>query len=422
MNKCIVLSIIVLVTLCTYGQTKNKKLSLNEAIGIGLKNNPEIISAKQQILASEGRYLSGISLPQPEIGVRYDYTPVNKSLRHFSEKTIEFRQSVEFPTIYFLRGSLLSQKENIEANKLKMTEKSVIELIKTNYYKVLAREYQVKSALENLEISEDFFKKSEIRQIVGEGTNLEKLTAKVQYLEAGNAVQVAKNELTHSIAELHYALGFVRLEYDSSFVLTDSLVFVEYSIRYEQMYKSFLENNSQLNIAKLNGEIASVEKELAWSSLLPNINIAYFRQTRDANTGFYGASFGISVPIWFLFEQKGKISEATANLSISKNELVSAQNEVSLRLNAAFTDYQNNLNQVKLYASDLLPQTEEIYRTARKSYDAGELSYLEYLQAKQTLNNSRKNYSNALFNYYQSIFRIEEITGQNIIDNKEFEK
>jgi outer membrane protein TolC len=421
-NKFFVLFIITLLPICIYGQTEIKKLSLNEAVEIGSKNNPEIKSAIEKISASKGRFWSGISLPQPEVGVSYEYAPVNSSLSNYNEKTLAVSQSFEFPSNYFLKGSKLSKEEEIAVYKLNLTERSVINQVKTSYYKVLAKQYQVKSAKENLVISEDFYKKAEIRQNVGEGTNLERLTAKVQYTEAQNNLEVSKNELTTAFAELNYALGYGRQSYDSNYGLTDSLIFVDHRISLDQIYKSLEETNPQIKIAELNSGIASIEKGLAWSSILPNINLAYFKQTRDGNAGFYGASFGISVPLWFMFDQRGKIQEADANKSITESELQLTKNEMALKLKSAFTDHENNLKQVKLYVNDILPQAEEIYRTAIKSYDAGELTYLEYLQAKQTLINSRNNYINVLFNHYQSVFRIEEIVGLNIIDKSELEK
>lgn len=421
-NKFFVLFVIAILPLCVYGQTEIKKLSLNEAVEIGLKNNPEVRSATENISASKGRFWSGISLPQPEISARYEWTPKDKSLRSFSERTQEVSQSFEFPSNYFLKGSKFNKEEEIAVYKLNMAERSVINQVKTSYYKVLAKQYQVKSAEDNLVISEDFFKKAEIRQNVGEGTNLERLTAKVQYTEARNNLEVAKNELTTSFAELNYSLGYGKQSYELNFALSDTLVFVDHKISIEQIYKSLEETNPQIKIAELKYGIASVEKGLAWSSILPNINLAYFKQTRDGDAGFYGASFGISVPLWFMFDQRGKIQEAAANQSISESELQLTKNEIALKIKSAFTDHENNLKQVRLYVNDIIPQAEEIYRTAIKSYDAGELTYLEYLQAKQTLISSRNNYINVLFNHYQSVFRIEEIVGQNIIDKSELEK
>ena len=421
-NKLFVLFAIVLLPLCVYGQTEIKKLSLNEAIEIGLKNNPEVRSAIENISASKGRFWSGISLPQPEVGVSYEYAPVNSSLSNYSERTFEVSQSFEFPSNYFLKGSKFNKEEEIAVYKLNLTERSVINQVKTSYYKVLTKQYQVKSAEENLLISEDFSKKAAIRQNVGEGTNLERLTAKVQYTEARNNLEVVKNELTTAFAELNYSLGYGEQSYDSQLALTDSLVFVDHKISLEKIFKSFEDTNLQIKIAELNYGVSSDEKKLAWSSLLPNFNLAYFKQTRDGNAGFYGASFGISVPLWFMFDQRGKIQEAVANQLVSESELQLTKNEVVLKFKSAFTDHENNLKQVKLYVNDILPQAEEIYRTAIKSYDAGELTYLEYLQAKQTLISSRNNYINILFNHYQSVFRIEEIAGQNIIDKSELEK
>jgi outer membrane protein TolC len=406
--------VIALLPLYIYGQIEMKKLSLNEAVEIGLKNNPEIKRAIENINAAKGRFWSGISLPQPGVGVIYEYTPMNRSLSYYSEKTFAVSQSFEFPYNYFLRGSKFSKEEEVSIYKLRLTELSVINQVKTSYYKVLAKQYQVESAEENLLISEDFFKKAEIRQNVGEGTNLERLTAKVQYTEAQNNLEVAKNELTRAFAELNYSLGYGKQSYETNFALTDTLVFIDHKISIEQIYKSLEETNPQIKIAELKYEIASVEKGLTQSSILPNINLAYFKQTRDGNTGFYGASFGISVPLWFIFEQRGKIQEATANLSISEYEVQLTKNEIALKVKSAFTDYENNLNQVKLYVNDILPQSEEIYRTAVKSYDTGEITYLEFLQAKQTLINARSNYINVLLNYYLSIFTLEEIIGRSL--------
>jgi len=405
-----------------YGQVEINKLSLDDAVMTGLKNNPEVKSAVENISASEGRFWSGIALPKPEIGISYEYVPVNSSLGNYGERTIEVKQSFEFPSNYFLKGSRLSKEEEIAVYKLKLTERSVIYQVKTSYYKVLVKQYQVKSAEENLIISDDFYKKAEIRQNIGEGTNLERLTANVQYTEAKSNLEIARNELTAALAELNYSLGYGRQGHAFNYRITDSLYFNEHNIIPEQLYKSYEETNPHIKIAEINYRISSVDKSLAWSSILPDLNIAYFKQTLDGDNGFYGASFGISVPLWFMFDQRGKIQEAAANQSISESEMQMTKNVTALRLSSTFTDYENNLKQVKLYLNDILPQAEEIYRTAIKSYDAGELTYLEYLQAKQTLINSRNNYINTLFNYYQSLFQIEEIAGQNIFDISGSEK
>ncbi|GIV46170.1 MAG: transporter [Ignavibacterium sp.] len=414
MNKYFLLFVFSLSILRLNGQTKKYNLSLNDAIDIALKQNPELIASRENIIGAKGRFWSGISLPSPEISVRYEWTPKDKSLKSFSERTQEVNQSFEFPTNYFLKGSKLNIEEDIAYYRFKQTEVIITSQIKSAYYNVLAKEEQLKTAEENLSIAEDFFKKAEIRYNVGEGTNLERLTAKVQFTEAKNNLEVVRNELKTAIAELNFALGYGR-QSEEIFTLKDSLAFNEYKFSLDELFSLSSYANQKIKIAELNLSSSLIDKKLAWSSILPGFNLSYFKQTRDGDNGYYGASFGISVPLWFMFQQRGQIQEASANVNISESELQLVKNEVYLRLKSAFNDYENDLKQVKLYLNDILPQSDEIFRVATKSYDAGEITYLEYLQAKQTLITSKNNYIKALLKYYLSLFTLEETVGQSLL-------
>lgn len=422
MNKRIVLSIVVLLSLYNYAQVNTAGLSISAAVALGLKNNPLIKKAQQAVIAGKGRYHSGISLPQPEMSFSYEYAPLGKSLSNYSEKSIGVSQSFEFPLSYFLRSKKLTGEQSIAARSLQIAERNIIYEVKAHYYKVLLKQYQLQFAGDNLSIAGDFLKKAEIRQNIGDGTNLERLTAKVQFTEAQNNLAVVKNELLTAQAELQYSLGFERKGLPTDFILTDSLYFTGHTLTNSEILENFNQTqNLQIQIAELQTGIASVEKNLAWSSALPAFNLSYFRQARDGNNGFYGASFGISIPLWFMFEQRGKIEEADANFSAAGFGMQSIKNEMQLKLHDACTGLDNNEKQVRLYISELLPQAAEIFTAAEKSYDAGELTYLEYLQAKQILISSRNNYIIALYNYHLSILTIEELTGLTIIDNKALE-
>ena len=420
MNKYFILAALALFISKLNGQTEINQLSLNEAIEIGVRQNPELLQSAENINAAKGRFWKGISLPQPELELSLEYAPVNTSLSNYSERTFAISQSFEFPTNYFLKGNKYSKEEEIALEQYLLKKYELVKQIKSAYFKVLADQSIVKYSEENLIISDDFYKKAQIRYNVGEGTNIEELTAKVQLSEAKNKLEIAKNNLNTSLAELNYVLGYGNQNKTPSLQLTDSLVYTEHNLSLETVYQTAEETNPQIKEAELNNGIAGVEKTLAWSSLLPNFNLAYFKQSRDGDSGFYGASFGVSVPLWFIMDQRGAIQEASANESISEAILQQTKNEIRLKLKNAYTNYVNNKQQIKTYTDDILPQTEEVYRTAIKSYDAGELSYLEYMQVKQLVINARENYITALFNYNNSLFELEEIIGKNIyeLENK----
>ena len=418
MNKIFILFISISLFLYGYAQDLNESnsITLTEAIEIGLKNNPVIKSAYENISAVEGKFWSGISLPSPEIGVSYEFVPLGSGLNNYEERTFGISQAFEFPTNYFLRGSISGDENDIAYLNFKQSEIQITRQIKTAYYNVLAKQKLLAIAKENLQIADDFSKKAEIRYNVGEGTNLERLTAKVQFTEAKNILALAQNELKSSFAELNYSLGYSRLS-DEKFILIDSLAFSKFdTLSFENLYHLSLSSNQQIKISELNVNALSTERTLAWSSLLPGFNISYFRQSLGSDDNYYGASLDISVPLWFLFDNRGQIQYASAKVNIAESELVSVKNEVYLNLTNAYNDYSNNLQQVSLYQEHILPQAEEVYRSASASYDAGEITYIEYLQARQTIISSEKNYTEALLNYYRSIFSLEEIVGQKFLN------
>jgi len=65
-----------------------------------------------------------------------------------------------------------------------------------------------------------------------------------------------------------------------------------------------------------------------------------------------------------------------------------------------------------LYATELLPQSKEVFRVADASYQAGEISYLEYLQARQTLTSAHLGYVDALLQYNTAFARLEYAVGR----------
>ena len=264
------------------------------------------------------------------------------SIKQFGERTVEISQSLDFPTNILFRGLQLSSQVSVAEAEHSSTSIAITSRVKIAYYDVLAKQKKIELAEENLTIADDFARKAEIRYNVGEATNLERLTATVQRTQARNALEVAQNDLKISLGELYYALGRTKEEQQHEVILTDSLVYQPITGTLEQLTERAYAINPQLKAASGRVSVASLGRTLAWSSFLPNLNASYYRQTVGGNSDFYGVSFGISVPLWFLFDQRGQIQEASANLGIAEYNLQSVNNFISVDVKNAFLDMKNN--------------------------------------------------------------------------------
>jgi cobalt-zinc-cadmium resistance protein CzcA len=418
MEKAISLILLIIAFLLVFeGRSQTAaggSLSLGSAIETGLKNNPEIKSAAEKINASRGGFWSAISPVPVDLSITNDYIPSGQRLNAYGEKTIGVSQSIDFPTNYLFRGSKSVIARKIAENEFALAKLGVISTIKKSYYKVVALQEQVRVSLRNLAIARDFVKKAEVRHTVGEGTNLERLTAKVNYTEALNSVEVQKNHLAIAVAELNLSMGYGKGE-SINFTLSDTLAFIPFKFTLNQLADEAAVINPLLKVNKLRVDSYSVDKSLAWSSILPYINLACFtKEVRDDAQNYYGVSFSIGIPLWFLLDQRGKIMEASSNISVAKSDLQASHNAVYAKTQDAYAEFKHGESQVKLYVYEIIPQAEEIYRTAAKSYEAGEITYIEFLQAQQTLINSRGSYIDALLSYNLSIITIEESIGKTL--------
>ncbi len=240
--------IYIFLALCLQAYGQKNDLKLNEAINIALKNNPDISKYQHKIDEARAKYTSGISLPQLNLSLSYEYTPDGKGLGDYGERTFEINQQMEFPTKYFTRSSRLNKDIEIaeydfELSKIRLTGK-----IKSAYYKVIYKKLGLNIARENILLSEDFLSKSQIRYDVGEGTNLELLTAKVQKTEAKNQLENAEYELTSAITELQYEMGLSENK-DFKYDFDDSLVYIKLNLDGGSLVDLAKRENPRVNIA-----------------------------------------------------------------------------------------------------------------------------------------------------------------------------
>jgi cobalt-zinc-cadmium resistance protein CzcA len=389
-------------------------LSLDSALQLGLYNNPEIKSYSAKIRASQGRLWNSISPPPPEVSAVFEDVPKNQSIKNYGERSFEVSQAIDFPTNYFLRGSKYSKEMQIAKQENAQVTLEVLSNIKSSYFKALALQSQLKIAEENLEIADQFLKKAEIRLKVGEGTNLEKLTARVQYTEARNNLEIQKSHLSTALTELNYAMGNGK-PINQEYKLTDSLVFTPLELNTESLIEKASQYNPSLKASKLRLDVSSVDKSLAYSSLFPNFNIGAYKKNITGDTQkYYGVSFGLAIPLWFMFDQNGKIKEASSNYIAADADLHRDENNVRMQIRSAINEYNDANRQVSSYMNEILPQAEEVYRSATKRYESGEITYLEFLEAKQTIINARSNYVDALLTYNLSIITLEQVAGTTI--------
>lgn len=391
-----------------------QRMSVSDAERITKEHNLTLKKGLNRITSAEGKLLSGVSPQMPEISLNYDFVPNGKGLSSYEERSLEINQGIEFPLKTVYKSEQLGSAIDIIRAENEIEGLNVLSEVRKAYVILLANQWFVRIAEENLTVAEEFRNKSTIRFNVGEATHLEKLTAEVQYAQALNNLEVLKNQYRNAVTDLLTAIGVKSVSGNYEPVLIDSLMYIPYSGSLESVMEKTLRTNPVLYLSELRKTGSQIGRKLAVSSYLPDFTVGYKTQAINGVNDYYGINLGITVPLWFLLDQRGKVKEANAEIKISENEYDETYLNVMSAARKAYINLKNSEKQILLFSNTLIPESEEIFRVANASYRIGDITYLEFLQAKQTLISTKESYVSALKEYNINLIELEKSIGRKL--------
>lgn len=391
-----------------FAQDDMKSFTLDMAIEMAMKNNPRVLAAEKEVDAARGRSWTTWWLPDPAFTAEFEEIPDGQGLGSFGERRLAVTQSIDFPTNIFFKKKLAGNDVNTTRMQLAQTELEVRADVKQAYYDLLAKRDQMNLARENLQLAQEFLDKAQTRYDVGEAPWLEVVRAKVAVAQAENELAQAQSEVEAAQAALNALLARPA---EAPVNAADTLAYRSFDLSLPELKQQAFARHPRLRAEDYQVGMAQQVRNLAWGSFLPDIEFSAFSQNIDGNSDLYGVEFGFSVPLWFLFRQRGNIQEAGGLLNAAEYRRQNEKHLLDADIESAYAAVQSRRQQVEKYLDTLLKQADEVYRIALRSYEEGKVGYLQFLEAQQTLIEIRRGYIRALANYQVAVAELERATG-----------
>lgn len=383
---------------------ENLALSLENARQIALKNNPEYQIQLKRIDWQKGWYWSELMPESPELGMEVEEVPLNLPYSSYGERKLFISQAFVFPTNYLFRHKMNQAKIQQERATLVELQRELFFKVEQAYWSFVLQNELLALAQKNLELSQDFFKKSKRSYELGETDRLTMLKAKVNLGASKQKLIVVQKDLAASLSHLRQELGLNTMEISTIDSLSDRIYLVS-----TEKLKSGLALHPALKSAQLAKQALTNARRLAYSSFLPQISLTYFKQ-QIARDNFWGGEVSLSIPLWFM-KQKGIIQQATAERRMADYFYAAEQLRLNRELDQAIAQYEKAANEMKLYQADLLQEAEEVFRIAQQSYAVGEIGYLDFIDAQQTLIETQQGYLQTQLNLKIEKANLTRLTG-----------
>lgn len=407
MRDVVILAILFLVLLPLPGSWAGTAddLTLEQAIDLALRQNPDILAAQKELLASQGRRLQMQAIPEPQIVFSDEGIPFRSGNNTNNDKEISFgiEQPFEFPGKVSLRGKIGQFGEKIAGYEVARVKLIITAKVKEVYYKATFSRRTISALAETARLLDEFIASATTKYQSGGGPYLDVLRARVEKTRIQNQLIEARKDFSLDKARLNLLLGRkgdepVELVTELSFApLLKDLAAVKEEARLKR---------PSVQIASLKVDQAQAGLKLAQKSRLPDFSVGLY--TPSLRTGSWGFSLAVSVPLYWWKRQRGEILESEARKEIEEISAEAVGRRLMTRIEDAYATVKSSEEQVKIFEQQLLAEVEDQLRMSITQYEYGKTDALNILDITRTHLTTKLEYLKSLYLYLVALSDLEQ--------------
>ena len=436
--KKIIIIMLALVSFQGYAQqsTTALKVSLQDAIDLGLKNRYDVQADKYNLMMADNEIGKSKKEWIPEISgsgnVRYSpqlqatYIPggffgneaglVALGANSSSVFGLDLNQTIYKPGI---NTDIKIAKNNleIEQERNRQSENNIKEQIAYAYLSVVLRELQSTIAVADEQRYKEYAQVAEGKMKAGSLLENDYLKAKLDYENAKVETLKSKQNYELALENIKYQMN---VPTETQVVLSDSLTSASFLLDQLPTEKDVV-NRTEVEQLRLQQESNKLYTSKSRQNALPSLSLyanyseQYLNTNMDYSLSQWWSPFSyvglrLSVPI---------TSNIKNHHSIQTYQFKSIQTELELKQKEADINYEvhkasfelNNAWKNMNIAKSNYDLSRVIYQNQKQQYDLGSLLYSDLLDTDRSLNHTEQNYVKSVYDYLVAIITYQKALG-----------
>lgn len=414
--RIIFLSALIFLSACNFPAMAQKVWTLQECLDYALANNIQVKknkiaseSAEQDVIASKGQRLPGVSLGSNQ----------NVAWRPYSQQTINLtngtmstsKSEVSYNGSYSLSGNWTVWNggrigKNIEKSKYsqriadlqtEQTANSIQEQIAQLYIQILYENEAVKIDSSNVKLAELQVERAKERLKVGDLAKVDVIQLEAQLTQDQYSLVSTQSQLENYKLQLRQLL---EIHGDTPFevaipTVTDEDVLVALPSK-SNVYDAALSQRPEIERSKLSIESAKIDKSIAKAGYYPTIsanagigtnnssgvNTNFFNQIKNNLSNTIGLS--LSVPIFNQNQTKTAVQKAELSIRNSELELENTKKQLYSNIETCWLN-ANTAQQQYISATTNVASMKESYNLVSEQFRLGLKNIIELTTGKNNL-------------------------------------
>ncbi|HEX3747746.1 MAG TPA: TolC family protein [Bryobacteraceae bacterium] len=405
------------------------KLTLKDAVGLALKQNPQVILANIQVSQSEQdrRLARADLLPQANgslsetvnrlnlhaaIGLDFPGFPTHVGPFEVFQTGVNFNAPVFDLTLWRRYKSSKLGLETSRAQETSAREESVM-LVVSQYLGCQRATADVSAGQSRVQLAQAVYDQSADLQKNGVGTGIDTLRANVQ-------LQNEKQRLIQSQTELQTSLnGLARLlsiDPHRPLDIADQVSFFDTpATPLDQTIEKAYTTRPEMHALRTEQERASLAQRAAGDQRLPKVSFSGFWAEQGLSPDTIIPVYQYQGSVMFPLFTGGRIQADRAKADLAIRQLqqqeTELKNRIALEVKNAVAQVESARNEVTVANSGVQLAREEVSQ-ARDRFQAGVANNLEVITAQDELARANDNQIGALYRYNQARASLAYSEGQ----------
>ena len=392
-------------------------LTLDAATERFLQRNLSVEAARLEVGVAEAERVAASFRPRPGLTITGEnlsiggQSPFGAQSNSFYEIGAVVAQPIELGGRRALRREVADRTISLaEARLANVMQRRLLDLRRGYMEAVLARA-NLEIARENQAAFAELVRLNTIRVKEGDVAEVELMRARVEQVKFDSAVASASLTYLQAKIRLLELLGESDYALTTKLELRSPLASVPVDPDLPRLREVALRRRPEIKIAEEEQALAEATLRLEESRGKGEVTpFAGYKRLGPENT----LTVGVTVPLPFGNRNQGGVARAAAQKQMAATNFQLMRNRVLAEVEAAYRAYLTAREQVRVYEAGLLDQAEEAATTTLAAYREGASPLIALIDAQRARSEARGNYMKALFDYRNSLFTLEQVTGAEV--------
>lgn len=393
-------------------QTVKEPLYFNEYLAYVKDKNLGLAAQKYNVSMAEASILTAGIFPDPQIEMETSNNGVSKDMGHTIEGAISWTLELGGKR----KARIETAKNEAEYSKLQLQDylRNLLADATLGYIEALKSKALLNVQKESYQSMLKLAKSDSIRYKLGD---ISKVTSQQSKLEASsllNEVYHLEGTQQQSVTALSDFIGSNITEKD----VNGDLNSFNRNYNLNDLITQAVNERSDLLASKQNINTAASRIKLEKANRIIDLGLSAGAGHNTVANNEIAPSpavntvkLGISVPLKFSNRRNADLKIAEMGYSQAETEYRQIENSIRMEVTQAYQQYSSAQKQLQQFDNGMLKEAENILKGITYSYQRGESSILEVLNAQRTYNELRQNYFQLLAENAAALIDLERKAG-----------